>query len=98
MLTYEVSQILHVIGPYFVGALGGSILITIGVLIDRAYWKPRIYRYADREVVKTLEYQSNKIKQLENIITDQKDIISDLKGHMKIAKKSALTIIGVVEK
>ena len=98
MLNYEIAEILHTLGPYLAGALAGGICVVIGILIDRAYWKPRIYRYADREIVKTLEYQDNKIKQLENVITDQKEIISDYKGHMKIAKKSALTIIGVVEK
>jgi len=98
MINYEIAEILHTLGPYLTGAIAGGIYVVIGILIDRAYWKPRIYRYADREIVKTLEYQENKIKQLEKDIVDKNDIISDLKGHMKIAKKSALTIIGVVEK
>lgn len=94
MLGYEIAKILHEFGPYLIAVF----CVVIGILIDRAYWKPRIYRYADREIVKTLEYQKNKIEALKAEVMEKKEIISDYKGHMKIAKKSALTIIGVTEK
>jgi len=94
MLNYELSQIVNILAPILIAIF----CILVGVLIDRAYWKPRIYRYADREIVKTLEYQKNKIDQLEQEIREKKSIISDFKGNMKIAKKSALMIIGVSER
>jgi len=94
MIAYEISKILNQFGPYLIAVF----CLLVGVLLDRGYWIPRIYRYADREIVKTLEYQKNKIKQLEKEIIDLKEVNSDLKGYMKIAKKSALRIIGVVEK
>lgn len=94
MINYEIARILQ----YGIPVLGGVICIIVGIIIDRSYWKPRIYRYADREIVKTLEYQKNKIEQLERDIIDRDHIISDFRGHMKIARKSALTIIGVTEK
>ena len=92
MLNYEFAQILHTLQPYLITT--GCIIV--GILIDRAYWKPRIYRYADREIVKTLEYQANKIEALEQEIREKNSIISDLKGYMKIVKKSALNIVEVV--
>ena len=94
MLNYELSIILHEFGPYLIAVF----CVIVGILIDRAYWKPRIYRYADREIVRTLEYQANRIEKLEEQLREKKEIISDLRGYMRIAKKSALRIMGVVEK
>jgi len=98
MINYEIAEILHTLGPYLTGAIAGSVCVIIGIIIANIFWKARIHRYAKTEVVETLEYQKNKIESLEKEISNQKEIISDYKGHMKIAKKSALTIIGVVEK
>ena len=94
MLDYEISLILHELFPY----LAGAVCVIIGIIIANIFWKARIHRYAKTEIVETLEYQKNKIEQLEKDITDKNAIISDFKGYMKIAKRSALTIIGVSEK
>ena len=93
MIAYEISKILNQSGPYLIAVF----CVVVGILLDRGYWILRIYRYADREIVKTLEYQKNKIKQLEKEIVDLKEINSDLRGFLKIARKSALRIIGAVE-
>ncbi len=97
MLEYEISIILHTLWPYLSGVVISSFCIVIGILIDRAYWKPRIYRYADREIVKTLEYQKNKISQLEEELKEKNSVISELKGIIKVSRMAALKIIGVVK-
>jgi len=93
MLNYELAQILHTLQPYLITIC----CIIVGILIDRTYWKPRIYRYANREIVKTLEYQKNKIEALEQDIREKNSIISDLRGYIKMAKISALKIVEVIK-
>ncbi len=93
MLDYELSLILRELAPY----LTGAVCVIIGIIISNTFWKARIYRYAKSEILKTMEYQKNKIDQLEKDMIDKKTIISDLKGHLKIVRKSALTILGVTK-
>ena len=47
MIAYEISKILNQFGPYLIAVF----CLLVGVLLDRGYWIPRIYRYADREIV-----------------------------------------------
>lgn len=94
MINFEISRIIL---PATL-TIGAVICILIGIMIDRGYWKPRIYRYSKAEVIKTLEYQKNKIDQLEREIVDKNDIISDYKGHEKVSRIAALKIIGVTDK
>lgn len=97
MLDYELSQILHTAGPIIVGSLAGAICVIIGILVANLFWKARIYRFANATILKTLEYQSNKIEQQEEIIKDKNLIISDQRGSLKVAKIAALRIVGVVK-
>lgn len=97
MLQYELSQILNVIGPYLAGAIGGAICVVIGIIISNIFWKARIHRYAKTEIVETLEYQKNKIDQLESEIREKKSLISDLKGIIKISKLAALKIMEAIQ-
>ncbi len=93
MLEYEISQALHVILPY----IGGSLCVTIGIIISNMFWKARIHRYAKTEVVETLEYQKNKIAYQDEQIRTMKSVISDLRGRLKIAKKWSLKIAEEVD-
>ena len=93
MLDYELSQVIRVLIPY----LGNTLSILGGVLIANMFWKSRIHRFSKAEVIQTLEYQKNKIEQLEAEIRENKVTISDLKGSMKIAKIAALKIMGVTK-
>ena len=93
MLEYEISQILHTVGPYLVNTLS----MVTGIIISNIFWKARIYRYANSTILKTLEYQVNKIEYLEHEIIDKKTIISDQRGSLKVAKIAALKIVGVVK-
>lgn len=93
MLEYEISQILHTIAPYLVN----TVSMLTGIIISNMFWKVRIYRYASSTILKTLEYQKNKIEQLEGIIIEKKDIISDQRGSLKVAKMAALKIMEVVK-
>lgn len=91
MLEYELSQIIHTLTPYLIVVIS----VLTGVVISNVFWTRRIYRYADREIVKTLEYQKNKIDALNQEIVEKNSIISELKGYLKIAKMSAAKILGV---
>ena len=93
MLNYELIQILHVLTPI----LGNTLSVIAGIIISNLFWKARIHRYAKTEVVETLEYQKNKIEYLDSENKRKDVIISDQKGLLKIAKLSALKIVGVVK-
>lgn len=92
MLEYELSQVIHVLIPI----LGNTLSVIAGIIVSNIFWKARIHRYAKTEIVETLEYQKNKIEFLESENKRKDTIISDQKGLLKIAKNSALKIIGVV--
>ena len=97
MLNYEISLILHNTGPIIAGTLAGAICVIIGILISNMFWKARIHRYAKTEIVQVMEYQKNKIEQLESIIREKDSIISDQRGSLKVAKIAALKIVGCIE-
>ncbi len=89
MWEYLIQDIVHVITPY----LGASVAVISGIVISNMFWKARIHRFAKTEIVETLEYQSNKIAQLEDELREKKEIISDLKGFNKRAKINAMKIL-----
>ena len=93
MLKYELSQILHSVGPYLINTFS----VISGIIIANMFWKARIYRYASATILKTLEYQANKIEHLEADIKIKDSLISDLRGSLKVAKIAALKIVGVVK-
>lgn len=93
MLEYELSQVIHTLLPY----LGNTLSVISGIIISNMFWKARIYRYANATILKTMEYQSNKIEYLENEIIDKNSLISESKGSLKIAKIAALKIIEVTK-
>ena len=93
MLNYELSQVVHVLTPI----LGSALSVIIGIIISNMFWKARIHRYAKTEIVETLEYQKNKIEHLEEELREKKIIISDQAGNLKIAKMTAMKIIGVTK-
>ncbi len=92
MLDYEISRVVHVLIPYIAPTLS----VVVGIIISNMFWKARIYRYANATILKTLEYQANKIEQLEEKIRDNNSLISDQKGSLKIVKTAALKIIGEI--
>lgn len=93
MLEYELSQILHIVGPYLINTFS----VISGIIISNIFWKARIYRYASATILKTMEYQSNKIEYLESDIRIKDNQISDLRGSLKVAKIAALKIVGIVK-
>ena len=93
MLEYELSQILHSVGPYLINTFS----VISGIIIANMFWKARIHRYAKTEVVETLEYQKNKIDEYKRLLTEKDSLISDLRGSLKVAKIAALKIVGVVK-
>ena len=92
-MKYLILDVIHVLTPF----LGNALSMVTGIIIANIFWKARIHRYAKTEVVETLEYQKNKIEQLKKELVDKKEIISDLRGSLKVAKTAALKIVGVVK-
>ena len=93
MLGYEISRIIHELLPY----ISNTLSVLTGVIVSNIFWKARIYRYANATILKTLEYQANKIEHLEADIKIKDSLISDLRGSLKIVKIAALKIVGVVK-
>ena len=93
MLGYEIAQILHFGAP----VLGGIICMLIGIWVSSKGWKDRIYRYSKAAVIKTLEFQENKIKTLEEKLRTAEDKIGTLEGISKRSKAHALKILGINE-
>ena len=93
MSKYIILDIVYVLTPF----LGNALSMLTGIIIANIFWKARIYRYASATILKTMEFQSNKIEHLEQEIIDKKDIVSSLRGSLKVAKTSALKIIEVTE-
>jgi len=89
MISYDVSIIVKAVLPY----LTMIISLVTGVIIANLFWRSRVFRFAKAEVIQTLEYQKNKIDQLEHEARSKDQTISELRGRMKIINISALKIM-----
>jgi len=89
MLSYDVSILVKAVLPY----LTMLISLVTGVIIANLFWRSRVFRFAKAEVIQTLEYQKNKIDQLEHEARSKDQTISELRGRLKMINISALKIM-----
>ncbi len=93
MLNYEAGITLHYIIPYLI------VLVSIlaGVLVSNLFWKDRIYRYAKSEILKTLEFQENKIKSYKVETRNKDNKIKQLEARLRIIKQHEVRILEELE-
>lgn len=93
MVWYAVSQILLALEPF----LGALLALISGVIIANLFWKSRIFRYAKAEVQQTLEFQHQKILNLEEALEKEQEENVELRRKLKRTRDLSLQIVTALD-